>query len=323
MEKSSKINSIYTITRIKPESNLESETIIEFIKELSNKFNCIRVEFDADVYEAQFDFDKEKAISLIQEYPEFRLVKLLFINENEICFGRKDNFIYLYETSNYLRNYVFEKIKICWAFTHDNLDYQLQTSDNPNIWEINKKQIPSYVELLSDPLDWQKKGKMIINTESLPGHEHIMRGTNEKLWFGSVWQMHFSEIYYSYIPQLLWDSYVDCEENVVLSNSLRRITLYKNPNEYELEANRLKQWNFRKLLGLDTITHELSGRNLRISSNLPIIVSRKNCKHGQIRVTKFFDKNKKLVHPDIASHKEIFEFSSDGKELVFEEHQEI
>lgn len=160
---------------------------------------------------------------------------------------------------------------------------------------------------------------MLINEETLEGHEHIQK-TGDELWFGSCWQMYFSDLYYKYIPKELFDSFTDCEENIILENGIRRITLYKDPSQFELPENRARQWAFRRQLGIDSIAHELMpSRRRKEPTELPVLVSIKKAEHGAIRVTRFLDANKKLVVPSKAVFKEVIEYDASGLNRVFEE----
>jgi len=84
-----------------------------------------------------------------------------------------------------------------------------------------------------------------------PGQFRILH--LEKIAVFSCWQMYFSPAFYQYIPESSFDAFDHCIENIVLPDSLRRITLYEDPFAYALPENRARQWAFRKELGIDQL----------------------------------------------------------------------
>lgn len=206
-----------------------------------------------------------------------------------------------------------------------NDENQIRNIENVNYYKSIKGYIPDYIEIIPNPkyvegapgMDMIEKE--FISIESLPGHSHQM-GYEEKLWFGSSWQMYFSPVYYKYIPKFLFDNFQDCYEHLVFGNGLRRITLFESPEDYELAENRAKQWEFRRQLGIDSIAHELTLQSNRIEpKNLPVLITKKNCKIGQTKVTRFLDENGNLVPSNLAKQIEIREYLNDGITLVFEQ----
>ena len=176
------------------------------------------------------------------------------------------------------------------GFIQSWLDSVLQNTEDIKRWTRRNLNIPSYVEVIPNPNyiegapGMDMIAKEFISIESLPGHNHQM-SYDEKLWFGSCWQMYFSPTYYKYIPKFLFDGFQDCYEHKVFENGLRKITLFENPLDFELPENRAKQWAFRRCLGIDSIAHELTKQNNRIEpKNLPIIISKQNCNKGTTRV---------------------------------------
>ncbi len=196
---------------------------------------------------------------------------------------------------------------------HNYLDSGLQNTDELKYWKLFERTIPSYAQIIPNPKYSEGPGsdmipKEFISIESLPGHSHQM-GYDEKLWFGSCWQMYFSPVYYKYIPKFLFDNFTDCYENNVFENGLRRITLYKNIEEYDLPESRAKQWAFRRAVGIDSIAHELTKESNRIEpENLPVKITKQNCVKGTTRV--------ELHYKDRI---EIKEFLDDGITMVYEE----
>jgi hypothetical protein len=200
------------------------------------------------------------------------------------------------------------------GFIQSWLDSVLQNTEDVKRWTRRNLVIPQYVEIISNPRyvegapGMDMIAKEFVSIESLPGHSHQM-SYDEKLWFGSCWQMYFSPVYYKYIPKFLFDDFQDCFEHKVFKNGLRRITLFENPEDYDLPENRAKQWVFRRAIGIDSIAHELTKQSNRIEpKNLPIIISKQNCSKGTTRVE---------LKRDIEV--EIKEFLDDGVTLVFEE----
>lgn len=202
---------------------------------------------------------------------------------------------------------------IVFGYIHPWLDSILQNTEEIKRWIWSNVTVPHYAQILPTPN--YKEGapgmdmisKEFISIESLPGHYHIM-SYDEKLWFGSCWQMFFSPVYYKYIPQFLFDNFQDCFEHKIYENGLRKIILFENPEDFDLPKNRVKQWEFRRALGIDSIAHELTKANNRIEpKNLPVLITKKDCFKCNTRVDIY---NQSKV--------QIKEFLDDGITLVFE-----
>lgn len=314
---------MYTFTKIVPFDLLINESIIELTKILTAKYEVLQCEFEDSVFQAKFNFDINKLISLINEYPEFWHLKFEFEEDNEFSIIKTGNFFTLKFDNHNVRDFLLLYFNIKWAKTLDYRNQNTQNYTDPAYWRIANVKIPDDVELYPDPGDWRNEGLMLINEETLEGHEHFMK-TGDRLWFGSCWQMYFSNLYYKYIPKELFDSFTDCEENNILENGIRRITLYGDPSQFELPENRARQWAFRRQLGIDSIAHELMpSRRRKEPTELPVLITIKKAEHGAIRVTRFLDTNKKLVVPSKAVFKEIIEFDESGLNRVFEEMMEV
>lgn len=300
--------------------------MLEFI--LSNVY-IIEIE-----YERNYEMKKTNS----KKVKGLKTTELLFkLNNNEIV----DSYISLQNRNNSLPRIL--GVKINYDLTakikkHIELDFidlieSGYVNDNSEIRNIEnveyvkriKGRIPNHMIVFPNPNyiegapGMDMIAKEFISIESLPGHSHQMN-YDEKLWFGSSWQMYFSPVYYKYIPKFLFDDFQDCYEHKVFENGLRRITLYENPEDYDLPESRAKQWAFRQQVGIDSIAHELTRANNRIEpENLPVLITKQGCKVGQTRVTRFLDKNKKLVSSNKADYIEVREYLDDGITLVFEE----
>jgi hypothetical protein len=207
---------------------------------------------------------------------------------------------------------------IRYAFIQSSIDFTLQNSENPRSWLRKGLVIPNYVIVIPNPQSTSERDKEIISIESLPGHIHHMN-YGDMLNFGSCWQMYFSPIYYKYIPKPLWDDYTECIENKVFENGLRRIILFENIEDSDLPESRELQLTFRRQLGIDSIAHELTKSNNRIEpENLPVFITKQNCKKGQTKIIRYLDKNNNLIASNLAVKKEIKEYLEDGIKLVLE-----
>ncbi len=215
------------------------------------------------------------------------------------------------------------KQNVLYYFCHHDEDLKLSRVNKVNVWKRKLKGIPNSIRLIENPRSvGGERDKFLIELESVPTHQHQMK-TDEKLWFGACWQMYFSEIYYKYIPKNLWDSHLNCFENIILENGVRKITLYKNPYDYNLDKNRAMQWEFRRLLGIDSIAHELCLGNRSEPANLPVKITKKNCKKGETRVIRYIDSIGNLVSMDKAMKMEIKEYLNDGITIVLEKSENI
>jgi len=201
----------------------------------------------------------------------------------------------------------------------DALDLRLQNTNGIDEWLFEKVALPDYAVIVPNPVYTSEKEIYVLDIESLPGHVHHI-DYGDKLSFGSCWKMYFAPIYYKYIPKQLFDDFNDCFENVVFPDGLRRIILHENIVDFDLPENRARQWAFRRQLGIDSIAHELKKARGRIEPrNLPVLITKKDCKVGQTRVTRFLGGSGALVGRDLARKKEIKEYLDDGVTVVFEE----
>lgn len=282
----------------------------------------------------EYNFKKTIVKKLIDlKDVEFDQISLTFKTKGEILLQKFKNSlprIYFNEFELTQIENILIKIRnnlsnqIVYSSTCEELEKGLQNSDKKKNWSLFEREIPSYAQIIKNPL--YKEGypgmdmidREFISIESLPGHQHLMN-YNDMLWFGSSWQMYFSTLYYKYIPKPLFDDFKDCYENIIFENGLRKITLHKNVMDYDLPENRQRQWSFRQQLGIDSIAHELTRSSNRIEPlNLPVIITKQNCEKGQTRVTRFLDDDDKLVSSNRAVKKEIKEYLNDGITIVFE-----
>ena len=165
----------------------------------------------------------------------------------------------------------------------------------------------------------------ILSLEHIPSHSHYMGDDKgDRLTFEACWQMYFGEIYYKYIPKPLFDAFTDCEENVILEYGIRKITLYRDPDDFGKTNATARQWAFRRQLGIDSIGHELTYNTNRIEpTDLPVLITKKNCLKGTTRVTRFLDANNRLIASPMAVKKEIKEYLDDGITVVLEDIENV
>lgn len=93
----------------------------------------------------------------------------------------------------------------------------------------------------------------IVDVEYNPGHSHRYEG----VWFGSCYQMWFGRPYYEFISKEKLQSFRNCHENMELENDAVRITLYEDIWDFDNPANRERQWDFRRSMGVDEVAHAL------------------------------------------------------------------
>lgn len=288
--------------------NLESITFIfDDLDEVSTSVNLFLEYYNR--------FKKERKI--------IYFLKLNILSESFICLQPSFARIYgqigplnLLKRYNFLFNEWFANLN--FAHLHNSLDNHLQKERELYVWEYKKVAVPNYAKLIPK-FDFDDKNAKQIDLESLPGHTHSM-GYDEGLWFGACYQMYFSEIYYKYIPKSLFDAFTDCFENIILDSGVRKITLYENPDDYDLPDSRRRQFEFRKQLGIDTIGHELTMPvDLFIDDNLPVYITKKNIAEGQTKVIRYLDATKNLVIKKKASFKETKIYLEDGVTVVFEQ----
>lgn len=199
------------------------------------------------------------------------------------------------------------------AIIHHQIDISAHTSPSEKGLLSYLGYIPDYVQLYQD-FDYSLSKTLKVVEESMPGHGHNCEGLD----FKPSWQMYFSESYYKVIPKPLWDDFQDCEENIIMESGLRKITLYEDILSYDSAESRSRQWAFRRLLGIDSICHELERKPKPISENLPVIVTRKGCEVGFTKVIRYLNKENQLVSSNDASKMEIKEYLGDGITIVLE-----
>lgn len=276
-------------------------------------------------YEKDFDWiktNKQDVFNIETSQIKFSLKdggRLLIQNINNSLpriFGGKIDYHVVCQVREFVEQNHFEIITT--GHINDDLDETLQNEEDVEYFKQKKGNIPSYVEILPNPKYVEGSpgmdmiAKEFISIESLPGHSHQMSYA-EKLWFGSCWQMYFSPVYYKFIPKFLFDGFQDCFEHKVFENGVRKITLFENPDDFDLPENRAKQWAFRRALGIDSIAHELTKQSNRIEpKNLPVTITRQNCRKGNTKV--------ELINEDKI---EIKEFLDDGTTLAFEDKKAV
>jgi hypothetical protein len=122
------------------------------------------------------------------------------------------------------------RYQVKYLTINNQADWTTQNASKIQTWKHLELSVPDYARLVP-AFSFDDPKYKEIDKESLPGHIHGMVYA-DKLLFGAFWKMYFSEIYYKYIPKKIFDDFKDCEENIVLANGLRRITLYKDPNDF-------------------------------------------------------------------------------------------
>lgn len=295
--------------------------------------DCINSNFEVLLceYEMNFEWFQVKNILDVKKKP-FNQIKLELKEGGSVLIQKINNSLpRVYFTHIDPENYktivsLFETNHthdIVYGIIVETTDCILQNIENVDSWQRKKRTLPDSVITFKNPIYTNDRDKESISLESLPGHSHIM-DYGDMLWFGSCWQMYFSPIYFKYIPKPLFDNYDDCYENIILENGLRKITLYSNVMDFNLPENRNRQWTFRRFLGIDSIAHELTKSNYRIEpENLPVLITKRNCKKGQTKVSRFLDDSGILTAKNISVKIEVREYSDDGITIVLEEEEDI
>lgn len=292
-------------------------------------------EFEFSDPEDSFDeleFNEAALDKLCEEHPLF----------DQLCFYNKEKDLELiirlfpsnggsiriveHGVSPSLYNEVFDAVsaiglQIMVAYRQADIEDKLQNQDSLLMWKYFNVPMPDYLTIIPAPHKTiNEHDKEVISIESLPGHRHEMNFNHlEGLSFVSCWQMYFAPVYYKYMPKPLFDAFNQCEENIVLENGLRRITLYSNPMDFEKPENRSRQWAFRRQLGIDSIAHELTKQVNRVEpADLPVEITRKQATTGAVRVTRYVDAEGRTVPPSVAVAKEIREYDDAGTVIVFE-----
>lgn len=309
-------------------TEIKRERFISYSRIISDRFNCENYILE---YTSKKGFNSEvfKSFPPIENYFNNgeRFDQIKFENQSEVIgfkFSQGKFYIYgLLLDSDFIKKMIYENIEeINFSYIHNDLDFALSRNNNPRIWEKKLGEIPSEMTIYENPRSISSRDTHLVDLETTPTHNHLMKN-GERLWFGACAEMYFSPVYYKYIPKPLWDNFTDCQENQVLPNGIRRIKLYEDHENFLKPENRELQWKFRRQLGIDSIGHELCPANFRENLNLPVEISKKNCKQGDTRVSKFFDSDGNLSDSDKAVFKEVTEYLEDGITVVFNETKEV
>ncbi|MDR2832615.1 MAG: hypothetical protein LBV67_02750 [Streptococcaceae bacterium] len=89
----------------------------------------------------------------------------------------------------------------------------------------------------------------IVDCNQLAGYDIFFKG----LCLTSCWKMYFSNYYYRLIPKQILEEVHQVEANEQLGNDMLRITLYKDPRNWEKEVNQKSQRMFRDQMGYDQL----------------------------------------------------------------------
>jgi hypothetical protein len=122
------------------------------------------------------------------------------------------------------------------------------------------------------------------------------------------------------MPKYLFDKYDGGFRNEIDEQGYRTIQLYQDIGKFPGEYERAKQWHFRRSIGMESIVHELMEVPNDFCPELqPVKITRKEVKHGSIRIEEFVDNHGRHTIPSKASKLLIKEFDDLGLTCVFEE----
>ncbi|SJZ78952.1 hypothetical protein SAMN02745116_01431 [Pilibacter termitis] len=97
------------------------------------------------------------------------------------------------------------------------------------------------------PKMYNRHQRLIVDCNQLAGYDTFFKG----LCLTSCWKMYFSKYYYNVIPRPILEEVQQVEEIETLENDVMKISLYKNPNNWQHEANQKSQRLFRDQIGVD------------------------------------------------------------------------
>lgn len=160
----------------------------------------------------------------------------------------------------------------------------------------------------------------IVDIEYNPGHSHRYEG----VWFGSCYQMWFGRPYYEFISKERLQSFRNCHENVELENDAIRITLYEDIWDFDNPANRERQWDFRRSMGVDEVAHALLEKPRKSRKHVePMVEFQKKTENGVEYewVINYADEKNKPIEKSKAVKKIVYVYVEGNNEPVdtFEE----
>lgn len=291
---------------------MKYKAVVDFTD--SNSEINIKIEGLQD-YLNSVDFDNIRLVSILYKEKEYslRLVRLFSAKSTVFRFNFElNNPMYIDEFLNF-------KVPYLTLNAHECIDFTLNSTLSAELmlWSYHNVDLPKGAVLVKKQYAIDPNEKEIL-LESLPGHVHFVPIVQRQFVVTAL--MKFSPEYYQYMPKYLFDKYDGGFRNETDEQGYRTIQLYQDIGKFPGEYERAKQWHFRRSIGMESIVHELMEIPNDFCPELqPVKITRKEVKHGSIRVEEFVDKHGIHTIPSKASKLLIREFDDSGLTCVFEE----
>lgn len=173
---------------------------------------------------------------------EFQLhISKLALHERTILDGNVfltyQQMIENYYDTKMIRNGIYAYIRA--------LDEQLYN----NVENVAKRTFESDTEIRALPKRYNSKKEVIVDCNQLAGYDVYFKG----LCLTSCWKMYYSSVYYQLIPKSIFLEVQQVHEVAELENQLVKITLFKDPFNWNLPVNLKYQRLFRDQMGFDQL----------------------------------------------------------------------
>lgn len=125
------------------------------------------------------------------------------------------------------------------------LDEQLYN----NVENVAKRTFESDAEIRALPKRYNSKKEIIVDCNQLAGYDVYFKG----LCLTSCWKMYYSSVYFQLIPKSIFLEVQQVHEVEELENQLIKVTLFKDPFNWNLPVNLKYQRLFRDQMGFDQL----------------------------------------------------------------------
>lgn len=291
---------------------MKYKAVVDFID--SKKEIQVSIEGLRD-YLSSIDFDSIRLVSILYKEREYSLKLVRLFSAKKSVFRlnfEMNNTIYINQLLDYKFPYFTLTAHECIYFTLNST-----VSAELMLWSFHDKDLPKGAVIVKKQYAIDPDEKELL-LESLPGHVHFVPIVQRQFIVTAL--MKFSPEYYQYMPKYLFDKYDGGFRNEIDEQGYRTIQLYQDIGKFPGEYERAKQWHFRRSIGMESIVHELMEVPNDFCPELqPVKISKKEVKHGSIRVEEFVDNHGRHTIPLKASKLLIKEFDDSGLTCVFEE----
>lgn len=118
-----------------------------------------------------------------------------------------------------------------------------------NVENIEKRTFETDSEIAKLPKRYDSKKSIIVDCNQLAGYDIYFKG----LCLTSCWKMYYSSLYYQIIPKPIFLEVQQVHSVEEIANQVIKVTLFKNPFNWNMPVNLKYQRLFRDQLGYDQL----------------------------------------------------------------------